>query len=91
MPSDKVSGYRKYLDILTDYTFIPSEISRSSVMQGHEDDTLLKFFPNGFVCHDGARPANVAEQLTKFQTNGCMFKVMGPFGETPQGIEMDII
>lgn len=53
LPSDKVSEYRSYLDILTDYTFIPSEISRISVMQGHEDDTLLTFFPNGFMCHDG--------------------------------------
>jgi len=26
-----------------------------SVMQGHEDDTMLTFFPNGFVCHDGPK------------------------------------
>jgi hypothetical protein len=55
MASDQVSAYRSYLDILTDYTFIPSEISRVSVMQGHEDDTMLTFFPDGFVCHDGPK------------------------------------
>ena len=55
LPSDQVSAHRSYLDILTDYIFSPREITRVSVMQGHEDDTLLKFFPNGFICHDGPR------------------------------------
>lgn len=83
MPSDKVSAYRSYLDILTDYTFIPSEISRVSVMQGHEDDTLLTFFPNGFVCHDGPRPASLSAHKETLVANGGLYRVQGPFGETP--------
>jgi len=53
LPSDQVSEYRSYLAELTDHQFIPSEITRTSVMQGHEDDSFLTFFANGFVCHDG--------------------------------------
>lgn len=53
LSGDQVSAFREYMAILTDHTFIPAEITRVTVMQGHEDDTLLRFFPNGFVCHDG--------------------------------------
>lgn len=74
MAADKVSEYRKYLDILTDYTFIPSEISRVSCMQGHEDDTLLTFFPNGFVCHDGERTEQDAK-MAMLTENGAMYRV----------------
>jgi hypothetical protein len=40
---------------LSNYVYSPKEITRVSVMQGHEDDSLLTFFPNGFICHDGPR------------------------------------
>jgi len=41
------------MDILTGGEFRPNEWTRVSVKQGHEDDTLLTFFPAGFICHDG--------------------------------------
>jgi hypothetical protein len=41
------------MDILTGGVFDPNNITRVSVRQGHEDDTLLTFFPDGFICHDG--------------------------------------
>ena len=53
--SAEVSEHRSYTTELTGGVFSPSEITRISVMQGHEDDSLLKFFPNGFIVHDGPR------------------------------------
>ena len=55
LPSDVQSDYRKYMDMVTNNILSPREITRITVMQGHEDDTLLNFFPNGFICHDGDR------------------------------------
>lgn len=53
LPGDLVSKFRKHCDILTGGILSPREITRISVQQGHEDDTLLTFFPSGFICHDG--------------------------------------
>lgn len=51
--ADKVSEYRKFMSYLTGGEYRPRDWLRVSVMQGHEDDSFLKFFPSGFVCHDG--------------------------------------
>lgn len=75
---------------LTNYVYSPSEITRVTVMQGHEDDTLLSFFPNGFICHDGPR-IEMAERIKGIAEKGCLFKIQGPFGEKPQAIEQDQI
>lgn len=88
LPSDQVSAYREYCAILTDYVYIPSEITRTSVMQGHEDDTFLTFFPNGFICHDGAYEP-IADRIVALQGKGAMFRISGPFGEKPQAIQQD--
>jgi hypothetical protein len=53
LPGDETIKFRDYMAKLTDYIFSPNEVTRLSVSQGHEDDTVLKFFPNGFICHDG--------------------------------------
>ena len=84
--SDKQSEYRKYMNILTNNILSPREITRVTVMQGHEDDTLLAFFPNGFICHDGPR-IPLADRRAKIKENGCLFKIQGPFEEKPQAIE----
>lgn len=60
LPSDVQSNYRKFADILTGGVH-QNDWTRTTVMQGHEDDTLLTFFPNGFVCHDGPR-ASMADR-----------------------------
>ena len=88
LPSDKVSEHRQYMNQLTNNILSPSEITRISVMQGHEDDTLLSFFPNGFICHDGAR-IEMPERISNIKEKGCLFKIQGPFGEKPQAIEQD--
>ena len=88
LPSDQVSAFRDYTAQLTNYVYIPSEITRTSVMQGHEDDTFLTFFPNGFICHDGAYEP-IADRIEALKARGAMFKVQGPFGEKPQAIQQD--
>ena len=87
MNQGEVAEQREYVDILTDYTHASHEIKRVTCMQGHEDDTLLKFFPNGFICHHGKREGSIADKLASLNTNGCLFRVMGPYGETPQAIQ----
>jgi len=54
-------------------------------MQGHEDDSFLTFFPNGFVCHDGGYQ-QIGDRLAQIESNGGMYRVQGPFGEQPQAI-----
>jgi hypothetical protein len=58
---------------LTDYIYSPNSVTRLSVMQGHEDDTVLKFFPNGFICHDGAYKPH--DQLMASVQQNKMFRV----------------
>jgi len=74
LPSDQVSAHRSYISELTDGIFSPSEITRISVMQGHEDDTLLKFFPSGFICHDGAI-VDLAAQQAKLAESGALYRI----------------
>ena len=76
------------MDELTGGVFEPSKITRVSVMQGHEDDSLLKFMPKGFVCMDGDR-LDYAAQLASIKTEGGMFRVQGTNDEIPQAIEQD--
>lgn len=90
LPSDEVSAHRVYMDKLTNNILSPREITRQTVMQGHEDDTLLKFFPNGFICHDGARMDQAALHQ-KIKDNGAMYRIQGPFGEQPQAVQQDLV
>jgi len=74
------------MDELTGGVFEPSKITRVSVFSGHEDDSLLKFFPTGFICMHGDR-INFDDQLASIVTEGGMWNVHGQNGETPQAFE----
>lgn len=87
MPSDKVSEMRDHLAQLTDYVFIPSEITRTTVMQGHEDDSFLTFFPSGFICHDGGYKTYKDRVAEIAGSKGCMYRISGPFEEKPRAIQ----
>lgn len=89
MPSDKVSEYRDHLAQLTNYEFIPSEITRTSVMQGHEDDSFLTFFPNGFICHDGPYQTYKDRIASIASSAGCLFRITGPYEQKPRAIQQD--
>ena len=53
---------------------MPREITRISVQQGHEDDTLLTFFQNGFICHDGPYQ-KLVDRLTQIASDGTMYRI----------------
>lgn len=58
-------------------------------MQGHEDDSFLTFFPNGFICHDGGYKT-YKDRVTEIAGSaGCMFRVSGPMEEKPRAIQQD--
>ena len=78
--SQKQSEYRKFMDVVTENILSPREITRITVMQGHEDDTLLTFFKNGFICHDGPY-MSLPERHAAIKEKGALYRVQGPFGE----------
>ena len=50
----EITNSSKYMDIITNYEN-SSSITRTRVRRGHEDESLLSLFPNGFVIHLGKR------------------------------------
>jgi putative hemolysin len=42
------------MDIITNYEN-SNEITRTRVRRGHEEESLLSLFPNGFITHTGKR------------------------------------
>ena len=86
LPSDKVSAYRQYMATLTEGVFAPREITRVSVMSGHEDNSLLTFFPNGFICHQ-APFMDVAEKVAADTQQGALYRISGSFGSYPSAVQ----
>lgn len=86
LSADLISDYRKHMAFLTGGEYRPRDILRVTVRQGHEDDSLLKFFPNGFICHDGPYQP-IEQRREQIKEKGCLFRIAGPFGEQPQAIE----
>lgn len=81
-----LAHYSEYTTRLTGGVFELGRETRLQIQQGHEDDTLLKFFPNGFLCHDGPY-TKLDDLLARTKANGTMYRVQGPYGETPQAIQ----
>jgi hypothetical protein len=79
---------RKYMDVLTGGIFSPREITRSTVLNGHEDDSLLTFFPKGFIVHDGDR-IPLADKLASIKENGVMYRVQGQYGQQPFALQQN--
>lgn len=50
----EVTNSSKYMDIITNYEN-SSSITRTRIRRGHEDESLLSLFPNGFIIHVGKR------------------------------------
>lgn len=85
MPTDIQMANRKYMDILTKGVLSSREITRLNVQHGHEDDSLLTFFPNGFICHDADRTP-LADKHNAIKENGCMYRVQVHLSEKPKAI-----
>jgi hypothetical protein len=71
----------------TNYEMIVNEEVRMFVQQGHEDDTLLKFFPH-FIAHDGPH-LSLQELNQKIMANGAMYRVQGHYGMSPVAVQQD--
>lgn len=77
------------MDILTDYVN-STEITRQRVRRGHEEESLLSLFPNGFVVHQGNH-RNVQEKIAEMKSNGAMLRVQAPNGAAAKAVEqMDV-
>lgn len=60
-------------------------------MQGHEDDSLLAFFPSGFICHDGPYQTYKQRVTDIANSKGCMYRVTGPFDQKPRAVQQDLV
>lgn len=70
---EEYSHTSKYMDIITNYEN-SNEITRNRVRKGHEDESLLSLFPNGFITYIGKRvPAS--EKIASILENGAMFRI----------------
>lgn len=90
LTGDLVSAYREYTSKLTGGIFEPSKCTRITVQQGHEDDTLLDFFPTGFICHAGPY-ADKEQRLKDIVEWGAMYKIEAPLGTKPWATQQDDI
>lgn len=67
------SDTSRYMDIVTNYEN-SNLITRSRVRKGHEEESLLSLFPNGFITYIGKRiPAS--EKIASIIQNGAMFRI----------------
>jgi hypothetical protein len=55
---DQYTYTAKYMDIVTNYEN-STQITRQRVRRGHEEESLLSLFPNGFIVYQGKRPATL--------------------------------
>lgn len=76
------------MDMITDGILSPREITRTTVLAGHEDDSLLNFFPNGFIVHDGDRMP-IDDKFALIKEKGAMYKVTGTYGSHPYAIQQN--
>lgn len=60
-------------DGLTDGV-LTNHMTRMRVKKGHEDESLLAFFPDGFLILDEAR-ISMDEWYAKINSDGVMFRV----------------
>ncbi len=60
---DQYTETSKFFDILTNYTN-SYEITRLRVQRGHEEESLLSLFPQGFMVYMGNRLGNVNDKVS---------------------------
>lgn len=90
--SYEITMTSKHFDELTNYTNC-SEITRTRVQRGHEDDSFLGLFDHkkiGFVMFQGTRVSQ-EERKEKLEKEGALFKVISQFGEHPKCLECEKI
>ena len=73
------------MDIVTNYEN-SNLITRSRVQRGHEEESLLSLFPNGFINYVGGRVPK-QQKLDSILANGGMFRIQAPYGAAARAIE----
>ena len=63
-----------YMDIITNYEN-SNNITRTRVRRGHEEESLLSLFPNGFITHVGKRTSPIQDKLDHIRNNGAMLRI----------------
>lgn len=61
------------MDLVTNYEN-SNLITRSRVRRGHEEESLLSLFPNGFITHQGKR-VPLSDKINHINANGIMLRV----------------
>lgn len=85
LSADEVSQTAEYLDIVTNYEN-GTHITRARVRRGHEEESLLSLFPNGFLIHQG-RHRPVWDKIEENKQNGALFRIQAPFGASAKAIQ----
>lgn len=73
------------MDALTNFE-LTNKMTRIRLRKGHEDETFLSFFPDGFAILDEAR-IPMDEWYAKTAASGVLFRVQAPYGEGVRAIE----
>lgn len=77
------------IEVISDH-INTSDMTRIRVRKGHEDESFLKFFPNGFCILDEARPqGGIGEFNAKMAEKGAMFRIQAPYGGGARAIEQN--
>lgn len=85
--AEEVTDTAGFMDIVTNYEH-GTHITRARVRKGHEEESLLSLFPNGFLIHQGNHK-NVAEKLQEMRAAGAMLRIQAPFGVSAKAIEQE--
>jgi len=83
--SENISKMATTMDGLTGGV-LTNHMTRMRVKKGHEDESFLAFFPNGFAILDEAR-VPMDEWYAKTAANGVLFRIQAPFGGGARAIE----
>jgi len=84
---EEYSATSRFMDMVTNYEN-SNLITRNRVRRGHEEESLLSLFPNGFVVHLGAR-VPLGDKLAQVRQLGAMFRIQAPFGASARAIEQE--
>jgi hypothetical protein len=77
----------KHMDLITNFEN-SNLITRQRVRRGHEEESLLSLYPNGFITYLGQR-IPIEDKLASLRNNGGMFRIQAPFGASARAIEQN--
>lgn len=69
----EITKTSNYMDIITNYEN-SNAITRCRVRRGHEEESLLSLFPDGFITYCGKR-IPIHDKLHSIKENGAMFRI----------------